>query len=258
MKVVILCGGEGTRLRDTSEVLPKPMLPIGDKPILWHIMKYYASFGLREFILCLGYKSEVFVDYFLNYRARNNDITLSLRDCQNVQFHGEHSEDWKITLVNTGSSSMTGYRVWRIAKYLDENDFLLTYGDGLSSIDIKRTVDFHKERGKLVTISAVHPSGRFGEMDLIDKKVVSFNEKPQTTTGYINGGFMVLKRQFIERYLHDDCNLILEQEPLMTAARHGDVAAYCHDGFWQCMDTPREHKMLNQMWNEGKAEWRRW
>lgn len=259
MKVVILCGGEGTRLRDISEALPKPMFPIGGRPIVWHIMKYYASFGFKKFILCLGYKSEVLTDYFLNYRARHNDITLYLGNEQSVQFHNHHEEnDWEITLANTGFNSMTGHRVFQIRRYLTEEDFLLTYGDGLATVDLRRLITFHQEHQKLVTISAVHPSGRFGEIDLAGNKIIQFNEKPQTSAGYINGGYMVLKRKFIDQYLSDDPNLVLEQEPLIHAARDGHIMAFCHEDFWQCMDTPREYKLLNQLWDSEKAPWKRW
>lgn len=258
MQVVILCGGEGTRLRDTSEKLPKPMVPIGEKPIVWHIMKYYSGFGFKEFILCLGYKAETFIDYFLNYKTRNSDITLSLAGDGAAQFHNSHDDDWTVTLANTGLNAMTGCRLHRVAKYIKEENFLLTYGDGLSTVDLHKTVSFHREHGKLVTVSAVHPSGRFGEMDLKGNKVSHFNEKLQTTAGYINGGFMVLRTDFIHKYLKDDPALALEQKPFSQAALDGNIFAFQHDGFWQCMDTPREYRLLNQMWEEGKAPWKIW
>ena len=259
MKVVILCGGEGTRLKDASENLPKPMVPIGGKPILWHIMKYYASFGFKEFVLCLGYKAEIFIDYFLNYKTRNSDITVSLAKGGTIEFHSSHDDDWIVTLANTGLQAMTGCRLHRVAKHLDKGeDFMLTYGDGLSTVDIHQLLSFHREHKKLVTISAVHPSGRFGEMDLEGHQVAHFNEKLQTTAGYINGGFMVLRYPFIERYLKEDPELALEQTPFTRAAKDGNIFAYQHSGFWQCMDTPREYKLLNQWWEEGKAPWKRW
>lgn len=259
MKVVILCGGEGTRLRDISEAMPKPMFPIGGKPIVWHIMKYYASFGFKKFVLCLGFKSEIFVDYFLHYRTRNSDMTLTLTDDRTVQCHDVNAEaDWEVTLAHTGQEAMTGCRVSRAAKYITDDHFLLTYGDGLAAVDLPQLINFHEQQGKMVTISAVHPSGRFGEMDIQGARVVEFNEKPQTTSGYINGGFMVVRRQFVADYLRDDPALVLEQEPLIRAAREGNVTAFCHDGYWQCMDTPREYKLLNQLWESGRAPWKRW
>lgn len=259
MKVVILCGGEGTRLKETAEWLPKPMVAIGEKPIVWHIMKYYASFGFKEFVLCLGYKAEVFVDYFLNYRARHSDVTVSLAKTGDIQFHSLHEEcDWKVTLAHTGLQAMTGCRLYRAAKYLTEENFLLTYGDGVSTIDLSKLISFHLEHGRLATVSAVHPSGRFGEMDLEGHRVAHFNEKLQTTEGYINGGFMVLKRKFIDRYLKEDPDLALEREPFSRAAQDGNIFAYQHGGFWQCMDTPREYKLLNQLWAESQAPWKRW
>ena len=259
MKVVILCGGEGTRLRDASEILPKPMVPIGEHPIVWHIMKYYASFGYKKFVLCLGYKSEAFIDYFLNYKTRNSDMTLTLGEEAKIQIHHKHAEqDWEITLANTGINTMTGCRLFRVRQYLTEENFLLTYGDGLSSIDIQKEVAFHQKHGNWVTMSAVHPSGRFGEMDLDGDKVACFNEKPQINLGYINGGFMVMKRAFIDKYLKEDPMMALEREPLMQASVDGRVSAFRHDGFWQCMDTPREHKLLDQLWATGEAPWKRW
>lgn len=259
MKVVILCGGEGTRLKDASETLPKPLVPIGEKPILWHIMKYYAAAGFKKFILCLGYKSELFVDYFLNYRARQSDVTFSLKNDGPVTFHQQHGEDdWEVTLAHTGLNTLTGCRLWRVAKYITEENFHCTYGDGLSTIDLQKLTAFHQSHQTPATVSAVHPSGRFGEMELSGSEVRQFNEKGQTHAGYINGGFMVLKKAFLEQYLRDDPALALEQAPLAQAAKDGNLRAFIHDGFWQCMDTPREFKTLNQLWDSGKAPWKRW
>lgn len=259
MQVVILCGGEGTRLRDINESLPKPLFPIGGKPVVWHIMKYYAAFGLKRFILCLGYRHDLFVDYFLNYHARNSDLTVSLREQGAVQFHHGHDEhDWEVTLANTGPASMTGHRVFQIRKYLTDDNFLLTYGDGLATVDVHALQTFHRAHGRLATISAVHPSGRFGEMELEDDRVLQFNEKPQTGTDFINGGYMAVRRDFIDRYLTDDPRLVLEQQPLIRAAQDGEIMAHRHDGFWQCMDTPREYKALNTLWDSGEAPWKRW
>lgn len=259
MKVVILCGGDGARLKDASETSPKPMLFIGDRPIVWHIMKYYASFGYTQFLLCLGYKSEYFIDYFLNYRSRNSDCTISLANMGEIRFHNHSSEqDWEITLVHTGFSAMTGCRLYRAAKYIQEENFFLTYGDGLSDINLHQLVSFHLEHKKLVALSAVHPSGRFGEIHLDKNKVLQFNEKFETNAGYINGGFMVMQRAFIHQYLDDDPNLSLEQVPFSRAVQDGNVFAYRHDGFWQCMDTSREYKLLNQLWEQNQAPWKRW
>jgi glucose-1-phosphate cytidylyltransferase len=260
MRVVILCGGMGTRIRENYESLPKPMIPIGPKPIVWHIMKYYAYFGLEDFILCLGYKREAFVDFFLNYRYHNSDLTIDLGNPDAVRFHDQESEpeNWRITLADTGLRTNTGGRLQRVAGYITGKRFLLTYGDGLSTVDIPALLDFHRESGKLATVSAVHPTGRFGEIGLEGRYVTSFAEKPQTAAGYINGGFMVLEREFIDRYLSDDGDCVLEADALAQCAREGELAAYCHEGFWQCMDTQREHQLLEALWSSGEAPWKVW
>ncbi len=254
---MILCGGQGTRLRDVSELLPKPMVPVGGQPILWHIMKSYAAHGVKRFILCLGYKREVIVDYFLNYRARATDLTVHLGDRGRVTFHGRHQEDWEVTLVDTGERTMTGGRVGLAAKYLKSTDreFLLTYGDGVADIDIAASLRHHRAKGLALTVSAVHPAGRFGEMQLRAGRVTGFHEKPQTESGLINGGFMVVDRGFIPRFLSGAADEVLEQEPMRRAAHEGQMSAYVHEGFWQCMDTPREHQLLNQLWESGTAPW---
>jgi glucose-1-phosphate cytidylyltransferase len=259
MKVVILCGGMGTRIRDHHETLPKPMIPIGGKPILWHIMKFYAHFGFKDFVLCLGYKREAFVDFFLHYRYHNSDLTIDLSDPEAVHFHeGEaEAEDWRITLVDTGLRTNTGGRLRQAAKYITGNRFMLTYGDGLGTVNLHELVEFHKETGRLATVSAVHPAGRFGEIELDDHLVSSFAEKPQTTEGYINGGFMVLEKDFVPLYLErSDC--VLEADALGQCSRDGQLAAYCHEGFWQCMDTSREHQILEDLWSSGEAPWKVW
>jgi glucose-1-phosphate cytidylyltransferase len=262
MKVVILCGGMGTRIRDHHEMLPKPMIPVGGKPILWHIMKYYAHFGFKDFVLCLGYKREAFVDFFLHYRYHNCDLTIDLGefgDPEAVQFHDNdtESEDWRITLVDTGLRTNTGGRLRQAAKFIDTNCFMLTYGDGLSTVNLDELLHFHEETGRLATVSAVHPVGRFGEIELDDRLVSSFAEKPQTTEGFINGGFMVLEKDFIPLYLsHADC--VLEADALAQCSREGQLAAYCHEGFWQCMDTAREHQILEDLWSSGEAPWKVW
>jgi glucose-1-phosphate cytidylyltransferase len=261
MKTVILCGGMGTRIRDVSENIPKPMIPIGNQPILWHIMKIYGSRGFKEFVLCLGYKGEEIKQFFLNYYAMVNDVTIDLSMPNAMKYHeGGGWEDWKVTLADTGVHCMTGGRVARVARYLDNDDaFMLTYGDGVSDIDITRLVAFHRSHGKLATVTGVHPIGRFGEMTLADGgRVASFAEKPQVSEGRINGGFFVLQREFLDRYLRDDADLILEREPLAQCARDGELISYNHDGYWQPMDTFREYQMLNDLWAQGAAPWKAW
>lgn len=256
--LIILCGGKGTRLRDVTELLPKPMVPIGEQPIIWHIMRCYAAFGVKRFILCLGYKRDCFVDYFLNFHAYAADITVKLGEHGAITYHDHAVEaEWEVTLANTGIDTMTGGRVARAAKYLRPEDktFLLTYGDGVSDIDIAALLATHLRSGKLITVSAVHPEGRFGEMCLKDGLATGFDEKPARIEGYINGGFMALQRPFIDRYLAPDKDLFFEQEPMRRAMADGQMAAYAHEGFWQCMDTPREYQLLNDLWKSGKAPW---
>lgn len=255
---MILCGGQGTRLRDLTEVLPKPMVPIGSQPIVWHIMKTYAAFGVRRFILCLGYKRESFVDYFLNYHARSCDVTVGLGRGGRITYHGDHAEeDWEVTLADTGERSMTGCRVARAARYLqpEDEDVLLTYGDGVADIDIAALLAHHRRHDLALTVSAVHPAGRFGEMKLDGDTVRGFHEKPQTEAGLINGGYMALRRRFIDAYLRNDPELVLEQEPMRQAAQDGQMSAFVHHGFWQCMDTAREHQLLTRLWESGQAPW---
>jgi glucose-1-phosphate cytidylyltransferase len=261
MKTVILCGGMGTRIRDVSETMPKPMVAIGRQPILWHIMKIYSHYGFNDFILCLGYKGQIIKDFFFNYYTMVNDCTVDLSKPNGVIYHdGGAREEWTVTLADTGIETMTGARVARIKKYLDnDEDFMLTYGDGLVDIDIEALVQFHKSHGKMVTVTGVHPAGRFGEMELSGNNLVkSFAEKPQVSEGRINGGFLVVKRKFIARYLTEQPDLILEQSPLSQCAKDGELVSYNHDGFWQPMDTYREYQILNKLWMEGKAPWKVW
>jgi glucose-1-phosphate cytidylyltransferase len=248
----------GTRLRDVSELIPKPMVPVGSHPIVWHIMKYYASFGYNEFVLCLGYKKEAFVDYFLHYTARNSDLTVTLGPDGKTTFHNSDGlEDWAVTLADTGLKTMTGSRLKRVAKHIHDSTFMLTYGDGLCNVDLNAVLKQHRASGKLATVSGVHPAGRFGEIEIEGGGVSSFAEKPQTTQGYINGGYMVFEKAFISKYIDSDDDCVLEAHSLTACARDGQLGAYCHDGFWQCMDTAREFQLLNEMWDNG-APWKVW
>jgi glucose-1-phosphate cytidylyltransferase len=260
MKVVILCGGKGTRLREETEYRPKPMVPIGGRPILWHIMKTYAQFGHKDFILCLGYKGDMIKDYFRNYLWHTCDATVTLGREADVQFHNNLDEEgWRVTLAETGENSMTAYRIRQVEKYLgDDGEFLLTYGDGVGDIDINQSVVQHRSSGAICTLTAVHPPGRFGELGLTADNVVhSFNEKPQTEGGCINGGFMVCSRK-IFGYLPDDPSMMFEQAPLKTIAAEGKLGAFVHDGFWQPMDTFQEYTLLDKLWMSGQAPWKIW
>jgi len=260
MKVVILCGGEGTRIRDVAENLPKPMIPIGKFPILWHIMKHYAGYGNSEFVLCLGYKAQAIKEFFVNYEVHTNDITLTLGHDTKIEIHRPHDESgWKITLADTGLAAMTGARIKRIADYLgDDETFMLTYGDGVSNVDLDALVAFHQRHGKLLTLTGVRPPGRFGELDLADDGAVcEFNEKPQATGGRISGGFFVCDRKVLS-YLDDREDLVFEQEPMQALVADGQMMVYRHDGFWQCMDTMRDFKLLNGLWGSGEAPWKTW
>jgi glucose-1-phosphate cytidylyltransferase len=260
MKVVILCGGKGTRLREETEFRPKPMLPIGDRPILWHIMKTYSHYGFNQFILCLGYKGEMIKEYFRNYLWNICDTTLSLGRDPKVEFHSTHGEEaWQVTLADTGVDSLTGDRIFRIRKYLGaDEDFLLTYGDGVGNIDIPATIAAHRSSGKICTITAVHPPGRFGELSMDGgSDVEGFNEKPQTESGYINGGYMVCSAR-IFKYLENNPAVMFEQQPLRQLAAEGKMGAYKHGGFWQPMDTFQEFTLLNDLWRENRAPWKVW
>jgi len=258
--VMILCGGMGTRLREETEVRPKPMVEIGGRPILWHIMKFYSSHGFKEFILCLGYKGHVIKDYFLNYKAYSADLTVRLGKPDAVRYHNTHDEeDWSVTLVETGQANQTGSRVARAGQYVDTDCFCLTYGDGLGDVDLKALIDFHRKHGKIGTVTGVRPPGRFGELRVDQRgRAVEFSEKPQVTEGIINGGFFVFQKEFLKRYLNDRVDLMLEHEPLQQLARDGELMVYLHEGFWQPMDTYRELKLLDQLWSSGRAPWKAW
>ena len=253
MKTIILAGGFGSRLSEYTESIPKPMIPIGGKPILWHIMSNYAYFGHKDFYLALGYKAEVIKEYFLNYRALNADFTIDL-NTGTINSHQLDSVEWKVTMVNTGQNSMTGGRVNRMKPYIGNETCLLTYGDGLSDIDIGQLITFHKSHGKMVTITAVHPGARFGELGLDGDLVTSFKEKPQTTQGWVNGGYFVVEPEFFN--LIDGDSTILEQDPLERVSQMGELMSFQHDGFWQCMDTKRDRDMLEELWLKGKAPWK--
>ncbi len=258
MQVVILCGGQGTRIRDVAEDIPKPMIPIGGRPILWHIMKGYANHGFKDFILCLGYKSSVIKHYFLDYHLGGSDFTVRLGELGRLEMHSnDFSESWNVTLVETGLEAMTGCRVKRIEKYITGEHFQLTYGDGVADINIGDLVDFHLAHGKMGTVTAVRPPSRFGEIELDGNRVVEFNEKPLTLQSRISGGFFVFHRSFFNS-LRDDPDLVLEYGPLRDLARAGRLRAYLHDGFWQPMDTSREYKYLNDLWAQGCAPWNTW
>lgn len=253
MKVVILAGGFGTRLSEYTKSIPKPMVTVGGKPILWHIMNTYASFNHTDFYVALGYKAEIIKDFFLNYKTLNSDFTVDLSS-GNITEHHKDNVNWKVTLVDTGLNSMTGGRVKRIHNYIGNEAFLLTYGDGLANVDINSLIKFHKEHGKMVTVSAVHPGARFGELSLDGDLVTSFKEKPQTTQGWINGGYFVIEPEFFE--LIDDDSTILEQSPLERASQMGELMSFQHNGFWQCMDTKRDRDYLESLWESGRAPWK--
>jgi glucose-1-phosphate cytidylyltransferase len=258
MKVVVLCGGQGTRLREETEFRPKPMVEVGDRPILWHILKMYSHYGFRQFVLCLGYRGNMIKEYFLKYEAMNNDFTISLGSRRRIVFHDAHDEqDYQVTLADTGPETMTGGRVRRVQRHLrDDDTFMVTYGDGLADVDLHALVDFHRRHGRLATVTAVRPSSRFGVLDVDDDgKVARFAEKPQLE-GWASAGFFVFDRRVLGYLGGDDC--ILEREPLERLAAEGELMVYRHDGFFFAMDTYREFKMLNELWDRGEAPWKVW
>jgi glucose-1-phosphate cytidylyltransferase len=258
MRVVILCGGYGTRIRDVADNIPKPMIPIGRFPILWHIMKYYASYGHRDFVLCLGYKSHVIKDFFLNYEAHTKDFTIDLGRKNKITFHTDHEEsDWTVTLAETGLDAMTGARIKRIQKYVGKEDFMLTYGDGVGNVDLNALLKYHQSHGRSLTVTGVRPPGRFGELMHTDGVITEFNEKPQAAGGRISGGFFVASPA-IFNYLNDDDHLVFEQQPMRSIVKNQQLMVYEHDGFWQPMDTSREYQLLNSLYDQGGAPWVRW
>lgn len=256
MKVVILCGGLGTRLSEETQLRPKPMVEIGGRPILWHIMKIYARHGLRDFVLALGYKGEVIKDYFLNYHARMSDFTVHLGSGA-VDFRNPNAEDWNVTLMDTGAATLTGGRLARLRPLLESGGtFMLSYGDGVADVDIAALLAFHRAHGRIATVTAVRPPARFGGMSIDAGRVAEFKEKPQAGEGWINGGFFVLEPG-IFRYLDGDAT-VLEESPLENLSRAGELMAFEHRGYWQCMDTVRDRNTLESLWNTNQAPWRVW
>lgn len=256
MKAVILAGGLGTRLSEETVIKPKPMVEIGGKPILWHIMKMYSAHGINDFIICCGYKGYVIKEYFANYFLHMSDVTFHMAE-NRMEVHEKRAEPWNITLVDTGDASMTGGRLKRVSEYVkDDEAFLFTYGDGVSDVDIKASIDFHKSHGKLATLTATYPPGRFGALDIQNNQILSFKEKPRGDGALINGGFFVLSPKVID--LIDNDATTWEQEPLMALAEQGQLMAYEHGGFWQPMDTLRDKHYLEELWQKDKAPWKVW
>ena len=253
MKAVILAGGYGTRLEEETVVKPKPMIEIGGRPIIWHIMKTYSHYGITDFIICLGYKGYMIKEYFANYFIHSSDLTIDIQN-NKVDIHSVHSEPWKITLVDTGEKSMTGGRIKRIEKYVDDT-FLMTYGDGVADIDITKLIDFHKKNNTIATLTAVQPQGRFGTLEIKDTKITKFVEKPSGDNSWINGGYFVFEKSFFD-YLDGD-NTILEKTPLETLSKINQLGVFKHDGFWHPMDTMRDKNYLNNLW-ETNPLWKKW
>jgi len=250
MKVVILCGGQGTRIRELTDLIPKPMVDVGGKPVLWHIMKCYARFGYKEFVLALGYKGDIIKNYFLNYQSFSQNVTVDLKS-GSTDILDNFSEDWKVTLVDTGEHSMTGSRIKQIEKYIDTDSFFLTYGDGLSNVNIKKELDFHNTHQKIATLVGVNPPSRFGELVIEDNQVTKFIEKAQTsgTQGFINGGFYILNKK-VFNYVNKEESCVFEQNPLENLVEDNELQVFKHTGFWQCMDTYREFQLLNSLAKE--------
>jgi len=256
MKVLILAGGFGTRLSEQTEIKPKPMVEIGGKPILWHILKIYSTYGYNDFVILLGYKGYVIKEFFANYFLHQSDLTIDIKN-NKIEIHDNYSENWKITLVDTGAETLTGGRIKRAGKFVDNEPFLLTYGDGVSDVDIQKLVEFHKSHGKLATMTAIQPEGRFGALDISkNNEINSFIEKPKGDNAWINGGFFVCQPEILN-YINGD-ETIFEKEPLEKLAKEGQLQAFKHDGFWQCMDTLRDKNRLEDEWSTGKAPWKKW
>ncbi len=255
MKVVILAGGFGTRISEESQLIPKPMIEIGGKPILWHIMKEYSHFGHKEFIICAGYKQHIIKEYFADYTLHNSDVTFNFQGENRIKVHNNFAEDWKVTVVDTGYDTLTGGRVKKIQPYIgDDENFLLTYGDGVSDVNISALIKFHKAHGKICTLTAVKPDSRFGYLDFDGDKVLAFREKSKEDVGYINAGYMVLNSKVFD---YIDGNVPFEQEPMKKLTQDGEVMAFRHEGFWQCMDTLRDKMKLEELWKNNPA-WKVW
>ena len=255
MKVVILCGGKGTRLREETEHKPKPMVEIGNRPILWHIMKLYSYYGYNDFVLCLGYKHQVIRDYFLNYRYMNTDFTVSLGSEERIICHNSHEEDWNVTLAYTGEETKKGKRIKMVAPYLNGERFMMTYGDGISNVNIKQLIAYHEKEGSLATFTGVHPISRFATIEHdTEGRIVDWNEKKQLE-GHMSAGFFVLENEILN-YIEGDVEF--EEEPMKRLAQKNKVAMYKHKGFWQCMDTYRDYALLAELWESGKAQWQVW
>ena len=252
MKTIILAGGYGSRISEYTNKIPKPMIPIGDFPILYHIMNHYSKYDFNDFIIALGYKGDIIKDYFLKFYTLKNDFTIDLANGK-TQFHKSENLDWKVSLIDTGLNTMTGGRIKRLKEFTNNETFFLTYGDGVSDVNIKELLNFHKSHGKLVTLTAVRPNARFGELNLLKNRVVEFEEKPQLENGWINGGFFVIEPEALE-YIEGDSTMF-EREPLEKIAKEGELMAYFHKGFWQCMDTKRDHDYLEDLWKNDKAAW---
>jgi len=258
IKVVILCGGAGTRLREETEFRPKPMVNIGVRPILWHIMKYYSQYGCKEFILALGYKGELIKNYFCHYELMNNDVTIALGQPEEMCIHHSHDEaGWKITLANTGEKTLKGGRLKKVEKYISGDTLMMTYGDGIADVDINALLAFHQAHGKLVTVTGINLASRFGELKIDGDRVESFAEKPQNGDGLVNGGFFVFHKSIFD-YLTADDSCDLEIGPLEQIAKDGQLMVYKHRGFWACMDTLRDMEYLNKIWDAGQAKWKIW
>ncbi|HSZ33536.1 MAG TPA: glucose-1-phosphate cytidylyltransferase [Puia sp.] len=255
MKVLLLAGGFGTRLSEETDIRPKPMAEIGGKPIIWHIMKGYSHYGFNEFVILLGYKGYYIKEYFANYFLHQSDVTIDLTN-NDIQVHNNTSEPWKVTLLETGLDTMTGGRIKRAKKFIGDEPFLLTYGDGVADINLDNLIKFHKSHGKLITMTAVQPEGRFGALETEGDKVVSFLEKPKGDGSWINGGFFVCESKVLDFIAGDQT--VFEQEPLQDLSSKGQLYKYQHNGFWKCMDTLRDKKTLNEMWEKGKAQWKTW
>ena len=257
MKVLLLAGGFGTRISEETQTLPKPMIPIGSKPILWHIMKIYSHYGFNDFVVLLGYKGYVIKEYFANYFLHQSDVTIDVKN-NNIEVHNTSSEPWKITLIDTGLNTMTGGRVKRVENYINGERFMLTYGDGVADIDINELIKEHDTRGKAITMTAVQPEGRFGSLKFAgDKQITSFQEKPKGDGTWINGGFFVCEPKVFD-YITDGDATIFERSPLENLAKDGELYSYKHYGFWRPMDTLRDNKILNELWSENKALWKKW